>query len=123
MSIEVILIVVGCVILSILILIQVIFLAFGLSTGLTKKRSQYEEGQVAEDVIVQPKPVGYVEPSARKFEQCATPVFETSQAEATNLTEIPLNPVPVEHLRRASLDSAGHEKKVIPTIVVTSPTP
>lgn len=33
-------------------------------------------GTLRETVIVQPKPLGYSEPSVRKFEQCSTPVIE-----------------------------------------------
>ena len=69
-----------------------------------------------EDVLVQPKPLGYSKITTKKFEQCATPVFELNNIDtAAILCKVETG---------ARKDSLGNNKKKVtpPCIVVTSPT-
>ena len=99
---------------SLLLIYEIVFvLCFKDVTKNTEnKKKMSVKGVVTEDVIVQPMPLGYTEPSIRKFEQCTTPVYELPE----NVPEA----VPFEN-ENCLVEPAKAENRKAPILVVTSP--
>lgn len=83
MSHETIFLVVVISLLSILVIYEIVFILFFKKVAVSKSTTSEKEVPISEseDILVQPLPLGYSEPSIRKFEQCTTPVFELENPE------------------------------------------
>lgn len=108
--------------LSLVLIYEVVFILF-FNQPFKKAGKVVEEAAAAdEDVIVQPRPLGYSAPPAGKIQQCSTPVFEIPE-----LSNPETNPeMEVDRVQEVKVPLAQNVRKgspgKAPTIVVSSPT-
>lgn len=115
---ETVFIIVSSIILSLLLFYEIVFVLFYRTPERSSQFSLKKEAEniPAADIIVQPKPLGYGEAPAGKYEQCKTPVLELAADEQSSVKE-DNNKTDLVHLKASEKDA-----KKAPMIVVTSPT-
>lgn len=120
MTLETVFLIVAISCLSLVLIYEIVFILF--FNQPVKKSGKVVEEVADDDVIVQPRPLGYSAPPAGKIQQCSTPVFEVPEVsnsktnpemvvDGVQEVKVPL----VHNVRKGSAGKA-------PTIVVSSPT-